>query len=291
MVASTGVVVLPGVRGAQQSALASAFAANGWTVRGTARAKGSADGWVTHVADPLTGQGLGEVFEGADVLAWTVPQDHRPGVQSRLAEALAGAVQAAGVARAVVNLATMLPDDAQGELFDELRAVVAAFTQTKARVTVLATPVYMDNLLAPFLASSIVQEGRFAYPLPADQPVAWLSHRSLGEFAVAAVRADRTGLVRVAGRENLTGPQVAAILTERLGRRIRFERLPLEALVAGLDAAYGPPAGERVASTYAYAQRNRWALAAPEPPPFPHVEVETFADFAQRQDWTRQAVA
>lgn len=106
----TGTVVVTAVGGAQQAAAAKAFAAEGWNVRGTVRAAAKAVGSEVSAADLETGAGLDAAFDGVDVIAFTLPQDHRPGTMTRMTAEVVDAAGRAEVTRLILNLAGTIDD-------------------------------------------------------------------------------------------------------------------------------------------------------------------------------------
>lgn len=114
-------VSLTGLGGAQQTAIADAFRTAGWTVTGISRTAGPG----LHVADLETGEGLAEAFAGADVVIFTVPQDHTPGRTLRMAQAVAKAAR--HTPRVILNPACRIESSA-AEIFVGMRAIRAALS-------------------------------------------------------------------------------------------------------------------------------------------------------------------
>jgi nucleoside-diphosphate-sugar epimerase len=273
-------VILTGLGGAQQTAIAQAFTAAGWTVGGISRTAPGA-----HRANLETGEGLAAAFDGADLVVFTVPQDHRPGRTLAMAEAIARAAR--GVPRVILNTAARIePSDL---------AVFATFRAIRDRLSALPLvtlepTIYMDNLMAPWSLPGLLS-GTFASPAPADVAVAWMSHRTLAEAVVAAATAPVLGQsIRIGGPEALTGPQIAALLSDRLARPVTYAQIPLDGFAAGLNASFGPPAGDRIAELYAHLAAHPTSMAdGADGLKRLGVGAESFADFIARQSWTAAA--
>lgn len=275
-------VTITGIAGAQQAATAAAFAAAGWQVTGTAR---SAKAGARMTADLETGEGLAAAFDGRDAVVFTLPQDHRAGSMLRMAKAVAGAASAAGVGRLIVNLAGRADPRGKGPFFDDLRAVRDCALSAAVPAVVLEPTVYMDNLLAPWSLPGILA-GTLAYPAAAQVRLAWLSHASLAQAVVAAAAADVTGRsLRLGGPEALSGLDLTAALSARLGRPMAYARIPLDSFAAGLNAAFGAPAGDRIAELYALLDSHPEAMADAPDMAVLGVAAEPFAAFAARQTW------
>lgn len=288
----TGTVVVTAIGGAQQAAVAQAFSAGGWTVRGTAREGAKADGAEVSAADLETGAGLDAAFDGADVIAFTLPQDHRPGAMTRMAREVTGVASRTGVKRLVLNLAGTIDESTDAPLAVELRAVRDEVRNGAVPFVLLQPTVFMDNLRAPWSLPAIVGNGVLAYPAPEDAPISWLSYQSLAQFIVAAASVpEAVGRdLHVGGPDALTGRDLASILSDRLGRSVSYMRVPLDGFAAGLNQALGAPAGDRVASLYARLDVEPDAMAVEdEARTLLQVEPENFAAFVARHDWSRPA--
>jgi uncharacterized protein YbjT (DUF2867 family) len=278
--------VVTGIGGIQQTAIARAFRAAGWTVRGTSRSAGPD----RVAADLQSGEGLATAFHGADVVAFTLPQDHRPGVGLRIAQAVAAAATEARAGRIVLNTAARIAERSPFELFAAMRAARDAVTQGKVQSVVLQPTAFMDNLIAPWSLPALL-DGTFANPAKADTRIAWISHRTLAEAVVAAATADVAGqTIDIGGPEDLTGPQIAGLIGARIGRPVGYAEIPLDDFAAGLNAAFGAPAGDRIAELYrdlaAHPDRLTGGSAALRRL---GVTPEPFADFIARQAWSSAA--
>jgi len=283
------IAVVTGIRGQQQGAAARAFRDHGWQVRGIARSPRAGDDGETHAANLETGEGLTEAFRGADVVAFTLPQDHRDGAMSRMARNVVFAAEAVGVRRIVLNLAGTLDETSDLPLFREIRAARDAVQGSGVPSIVLSPTVYMDNLLAPWSLPGIVKESVLAYPAPPDAPISWLSHKTLADFVVAAAERDEAvgKVFRIGGPEALTGYDVARLLGDRFGRSVTYQRIPLAGFAAGLNEAFGPPAGDRIASLYGLLDEHPRAMTVgDEAARLLGVTPERFEDFAARHAWT-----
>jgi uncharacterized protein YbjT (DUF2867 family) len=284
-------VAILAITGAQQSAIAARFAEAGWSVRGVSRNPVSTAHGAGVIADPDTGEGLDCALKGADVAVLTLPQDRRPGAMPRIAENVAKAAARAGVGRLALNTTGTIAEDADGPLFADMRAARDAVREGGAPFVVLQPTVFMDNLLAPWSLPGIAEHGVLAYPAPETARISWLSHRSLADFVFAAAThpdAARRDL-RIGGPEALTGEELCAQLAQHLGRPMRYQRVPLDGFAAGLDQAFGPPAGQRIASLYARLDGEPDAMAIdPTASAFLGVTPESFAAFAARSRWELQ---
>jgi len=274
-------VTLTALSGAQQTAIAAAFRSAGWTVSGTSRSAGPG----LHKADLESGAGLADAFAGADLVIFTLPQDHTPGRTRRMAQSIATAAR--DVPRVLFNPAGRI-DTADHEVFATMRAI--RDTLSVLPLVTLEPTVFMDNLLQPWAVPAILN-GTFAYPAPAEAPVAWISHRTLAQAALAAATAPVLGQsIRIGGPAALTGAQVAATLSARLNRPVDYAQIPLDAFAASLNASFGPPAGDRIAELYAHLAAHPDAMAdGAEGLARLGVTGESFADFAARQDWSMPA--
>lgn len=172
------------------------------------------------------------------------------------------AASRSGAELLVFNTSGVLLDEPVGlGSFDGKLELRRYLQQARIPSITLSGTLYMDNLAAPWSAPSIVHQGIVAYPLPPEQRVSWLSWQEAAAFAVAAFdRADlaaRKVVLALGGAEALTGPEIAAALSRVLHKPVHYANLPLAQLEAGLNQAFGAPAGTELAANYAWLTRLR----------------------------------
>ncbi|SDM62977.1 NmrA family NAD(P)-binding protein [Allokutzneria albata] len=225
-------IVVHGATGAQGAPVVRAVAAAGLPVRGLSRAEGDLDDRA----------GLGAAYEGATGAFIHFPITPDPAAPARWAENLAAVARPA---RAVISTSGGVPGDdtspfgsqrlaALGELAERLR-------EAGVVVTVLAPRLFLENLLLPPVQETLAGEGVLAYPVAADQPVAWVSHLDVAEAAVAALtHASPPSFVDVGPVPGLTGAELAA----QHGAGVTYRAMP----PAEFGALLAPVLGEGAAA-------------------------------------------
>ena len=136
---------------------------------------------------------------------------------------------------------------------------------------VVRPTIYLDNLLKPSALAEIMGEGVFARLIPASQRIAWTSAHDCAEAALTLLENGAMGGDhRIAGPESLTGDELAARISARIGRTIRYRGQSLDEFEREVDAAMGEGVGRRVASKFryfsAYTQEAETILARPFAP-------------------------
>lgn len=281
--------IVTGAAGAQGSAIADAFRRAGHEVAGLVRQPRPDRADLT-VVDMEDAEALARALEGAEVLAFTSPIDHRPGAREGLAERLIAAADRVGVGRIVLNTAAAVPDGLDRPVAKVLRRVRATVMEGPVPSAVVEPTVYMDNLAAPWLAPAIAS-GTLVYPAPRDARIAWISHASLGAFVVAAAEHATPGgrVFEVGGPEAMTGDEAARRLGDAIGRPVRYEEAPLEGFAAALNAASGAPAGDDIADYYRHLLGHPDVLArGAEAAAHLGVSPEPMTEWAARQSWPTQ---
>lgn len=293
--------LVTGATGAQGGAVAGLLAARGEDVRGLSRhvpgehAPGErAPGGHAPAVRPVPGDlasasDLHRAFEGVTHAAVVLPLEFDTATVLRYAGNLAEAARAAGVRRLVYNTNTPLPDGiTRYPGFETRRAAEEVLRGSGVPTVVLRPPVYLDNLFSPWHGPALVDDGVLAYPLPAAQPVAWLSHRDLAAVTVAALTAEDRGgwagrVLAVGGAEVLTGPQLAAEFARVLGREVAYRPLDVGQFEEGLARLVGPGAAAGVAGIYHHvATGDAPGLLAPDPA---HTEAELGVRRTPVRDW------
>lgn len=235
------IAFIPAITGAQSSAIADALRGAGWQVEGSSR---------TGNGNPY------ELAKEAELLALTVPQDHRPGAMVAFVDGWVAAAKKGGVGRIIFNPAgTPGPAEAH-PFFSELHAMEKRVAESGLAYVILRPTVYLDNLAAPWMADALAA-GTIAYPAAAKAEVSWMSHLTLGAWvaAVADGRADGQTLA-IGGPDALTGAALVLEIGAGIGRDLTYEPIPYARFAQGMNAAMGAPAGDRIASIYAWLEEH-----------------------------------
>lgn len=144
---------------------------------------------------------------------------------------------------------------------DGITAAMTAVRQSGIPAIVLQPAIYLENLLPEIFLPRLRREGILDYPpFPPELKVTWTSHLDQARIAVAALsRPDLAGTSHEIGSHMaVTGPELALMLAERLGRPVRFEPLS--------PAEFGDRVGQAIGSPgAAYALADLYgALASME---------------------------
>ncbi|MFJ6665212.1 NAD(P)H-binding protein [Streptomyces sp. NPDC091383] len=214
-------------------------------VRDPARLPDAARGRVEVVTGSHGDAGvLDRAFEGADAVFWLVPPDaslHPGDAYTGFSRPAAEAFTAHGVGHVVgvsaLGRGTPLADRAG--LVTASLAVDDLIAGTGVAYRALANPSFFENLLEE--ADSIREKGVFTDTVAADRRAPLVAVADIAAVA-ARLLLDRswtgTGSVPVLGPEDLSPDDLARIMTEQLGRPVRYERRPLDELYTTL-AGYG----------------------------------------------------
>ncbi|MET7618535.1 NmrA family NAD(P)-binding protein [Streptomyces sp. NPDC005408] len=200
-----------------------------------------------------------QLFEGATHAAVVMPLVYQAEKVMRYAQHIAKAAREAGVGRLVYNTNTRIPDRSTNVVaFETRRLAETVFRESLAHsgveVVVVRPPVYLDNLFSPWNGPALVNEGVLAYPLPADTPTAWISHRDMAEAVYAALTVDGVAgrTFDIGGAQTLTGDQLAKAFGQGLGREIRYVPLEPGIFEQGLAQILGTESAAGVSGIYHY---------------------------------------
>lgn len=107
--------------------------------------------------------------------------------------------------------------------------------ETGAAVRILHCGTFMENLLHS--VQPVKFAGRFSTPVPGDIKAPWVATRDIADKAVQLLL-DKTwsgtGSVGVLGPEDLSYDEIAGIISETLGREIKYESISGEAQKAAM---------------------------------------------------------
>ena len=187
---------------------------------------------------------LDRAFEGADAVFWLVPPDAsltpqdawtgftRPAVQALAAHGVGHVVGVSALGRGT-------PLAARAGLVTASLAMDDLIAGAGVAYRALANPSFFENLLEE--ADSIREKGVFTDVVEPDRRAPFVA---VADIAAAAARLllDRswtgTADVPVLGPQDLSPVEVARIMTEQLGRPVRYERQPFDEMYSTL-VGYG----------------------------------------------------
>ncbi|MGW7196365.1 SDR family oxidoreductase [Streptomyces chryseus] len=199
------------------------------------------------------------LFERATHASVVMPLVYDAETVGTYARNIAHAARETGVRRLVYNSNTRVPESSTHVAAFETRRLAETVLRESLRgsgveLVVLRPPVYLDNLFSPWNGPALAKDGVLAYPLPADTPVAWISHRDLAEAVYAALTVDGVAgrTLDIGGARSLTGDELADAFARGLGRDVRYVPLAPHVFEEGLARAVGPEAAAGVAGIYHY---------------------------------------
>ncbi len=269
---------------------------------------------ISRRADPFLGEDFGAVdirpadirdmdsvvaaMEGADAVFYTHPVKAAVGLVEGVAIVGQAAVTA-NIKRVVWNTSSWIPDRA-GETFSYAANTkgINALWRTGAPATVFGSVLFMDNLLTNWAFPFIVGENRFVYPHMPHLECSWISLDDVAKFMIAAIdRPDLEGAwLNIGGPEILHPPQVAEILSEAVGRPIKYDPSTPRQFARNLCDAFGADMSDeerRVTEAFMeafYTFNNETAQKpfrvdmGPVLERIP-IEMETMRQWAGRQEW------
>ncbi|MFI6532635.1 SDR family oxidoreductase [Nonomuraea sp. NPDC050547] len=245
--------------GAQGGAVARRLLAEGLPVRAFTRSGPAPEGARPFTGDLADGAAVKAAFDGVTHASVMLPMVYDAGTVDLYVRNVRDAALAAGVRRLVFNTGNRLPAAGTGvPAFETRRRAGDDLRAAGLPVVELRPPIYLDNLAAPWVAGPLAAEGVLAYPLPADLPVAWLSHADLAAATHAALTLDglEGEILNVGAAEAVTGADLAAAIGAR------FHAQNPAAFEVALSALTGPVTAAAVADTYRWAAADRALLAA-----------------------------
>ena len=240
--------IIHGATGAQGSPVLSALTSAGRTAIAAVRHPETVPaGIAARQVDLASADSLASAYEGADGVFIHLPMG-APEAAAAQARAVVEAVTRARPGRVVISTSGQIVDQPgsplQAPADSPIMTLIDGVTGSGVPTAVVAPRLYLENLLLPVVLTPVREEGVLRYPLPASFPVSWSSHLDVAEV-VARLLTDAsptTGTVAVGHRPGLTGPDLAASFSSRLGREVRFEGVTPEAFGELITPLFGPAA-------------------------------------------------
>ena len=249
-------------------------------------------------ADLYDHESLVAAFDGAEAVFHTHPLRARAD-RAQIAGSVGKAAKEAGVKRVVWNTSSWIPDR-PGDPFTYggNTAGINALWRSGVGATVFGSVLFMDNLLTNWARPFIVNEGRFVYAHKPTTEANWISLDDVARIMIHSLdRPDMEGAwMNIGGPERLRPPQLASALTSALGREVTYDACTPAEFGRHLVNAYGDEmdAEERETMAKGIGDFYEYNVNAPTRPfevdtdemlrRIP-IELETFGDWAKRQDW------
>lgn len=120
--------------------------------------------------------------------------------------------------------------------FDSKYKVEEYLAASGLKYAIVAPVFFIENTLAPFVLPGI-KKGNFGQALPAEKKLQMISYQTIGRFAARVLThpdefaGTRTDIASV----DVNGTEVAAILSEAIGRPIGYFEVPIDAVRQGSE--------------------------------------------------------
>lgn len=167
-------------------------------------------------------------LEGVDAVLLQMPA--MGNIQRLLSQCanLVAAIKKSNVRLLVFNSSMWAPDEPCGDpAFDGVLQTEEALRGHGFPVIVFRPTVFMNNLHEPIMRYMFVNEGVYRYPHKADLASDWICLEDVAKFMVAALKRpdliDRK--IHIGGPERLTTLQAIDILSDTIGKPIRYESI------------------------------------------------------------------
>ena len=177
-----------------------------------------------------------KAFDGADAVFWLTPPDPRAesveAAYTGFTRPAAAAFKRHGVKR-VVGVSALgrgTPWAAQAGYVTASLAMDDLIAGTGVAYRALANPSFMDNIAAQ--AAAIKNQGMFFSPIDGDRKLPAVATRDIAAAASRLLLDDTwsgVGEVPLLGPEDLSFNDMARIISEVLGRPVRFQQIPFAA--------------------------------------------------------------
>jgi uncharacterized protein YbjT (DUF2867 family) len=228
--------------------------------------------------EPSTMEGAARGMDAVFVVA--TPFEAGTEAETRHGIAAAHAAKAAGVGHLVYSSVANADKDTGIPHFDSKRRVEEHIEGLGVPYTIVAPVYFMENLLAPWTLPQL-KEGRFSMALPSSRPLQQIALSDIAAFTgvVLENREEFVGRRVDIASDELSGEEVAKVLTRITGHEIHYVELPLEQVrqAMGEDGARMFEWFDQVGYSADIAALRR---------DHPEVGWHTFEGWAKEQDWS-----
>ncbi len=253
-------VAIFGSTGAQGGAVVEAALEAGLAVRAVARSEAKimdrfGDRVEACAADLLNADDVAKAMTGVDAAFVHPPIPTDP---SHPEQFIANII--AGAHRAKLPLLVFSTSGSTGDRYEQVPMIAGNTAMANAIRTcgvpaiVLMPTIYLENLQVPLFVPELMSKGVLDYPpLQPSQKLSWTSHKDQALIATAAFgRPDLAGQAyEIASETAVTGPELAALLQEALGKPVAFGPVTPDAFGQRVaDALGAPPVAAALSSLY-----------------------------------------
>ena len=216
-------VLVYGSTSRQGGAIVRRLAADGHSILAFSRHSGGSLAEAHHDIETVQGDltdpaSLATAHEGVDLVILTLPLVFDLRRFRANARAAIDAAMSAGIERMIYNTSVFAGDEPLGDPLLDLIGEVAREIEVTFDAAIVRPPLLLGNLQTPWTLPGIMKNGELRYPIAADLPVRWISHRNLAAFVSAIVDARNRGVFDVSDTDALTGDLLAETIAQATRR-------------------------------------------------------------------------
>lgn len=189
-------------------------------------------------ADITDADTMARAFAGQDAAAFHLPFEFDLEKAAHFGKCIAAGARRAGLKKIIFNTACFVADrDLDLSAHDGRRDIERALEQTGIPCVFIEPTVFMDNQYRIWTRPLIMRDGIFAYPARPDLKISWVCLEDVAQAMRRALQTDAADGMHVplGGPEALVGDEVAANLSEAIGREVRFQSLKPEEFAARMS--------------------------------------------------------
>jgi len=224
---------------------------------------------------------LVKAAEGVDTIyAMTTSFEDGTEAETKQGMTIADAAKKAGVGHFIFGSVSDADKNTGIPHFESKYKVEEYIATLDMPYTISAPVFFIDNYLAPFMLPTIKEEGKIKQGMPDDRKLQHVSVKNIGEFVAALVERRESVFGKrfnFAGDE-LTGPEIAEIISKASGKKIAYE---------GFDPEYMREQNSDMADMYVWFNKVGYSVDIKKlREDFSEVNWQTIEDWAKEQDWS-----
>jgi uncharacterized protein YbjT (DUF2867 family) len=201
---------------------------------------------------------LARLMDGADTLFWCQPDapaaDDYLAAYEELARLGAEAIRGAEVSRVVAISAAGEPGDIPAGPITALHRMENILAETGAAMRFLRCGSFFENLLWQW--DPILEQGIFTYPAPGDVPGPQVATADIAKVAADLLQTSGWSgqeTIPLLGPKDLSFDEMAALLSEALGRTVRYqESSPSDHIAAMRSMGQSESAAQGLVDMFTY---------------------------------------
>ncbi|WP_109830535.1 NmrA family NAD(P)-binding protein [Reichenbachiella versicolor] len=250
-----------------------------------------ADGIEAHSGDLSNKLSIINALEAVDVAVYTFPLIFDMEKAISFTQNFIAAAEVQKVPFVIFNSGFDVPQNKTEFLGQNIKfEIQQLFDRSNLNVLTLMPDIYLNNLAAPWSIPLVVEKNILPYPIESNKKAPWISHQDLACFVAASINKHHLiGQKLPVGGTLLSGEEIAASISEYLGKEVNFISVKPDDFEQQLIPAFGELNAKEISNLYRYVEREQEMLvnkSFSKTQELLGIEPSTIQEWVKSVDWS-----